>query len=337
MPLEDDLKSWLDSIARTKTFLELEKIKIKTIGKSGVINLAFKELANMPADQKKSYGENLNNIKNTIEEALTARYKQLEELAIYEKLSNESVDVTLPVENENFGGLHLITQLIRKIKMNYQARGFLIADGPEIETEFFNFDALNIPEHHPSRQSHDTFYIDGFDKTLLRTHTSPVQIRMMIEHGIPIRMISIGKTYRNDQLDATHSPMFHQLEGLVVDRNPINVRHLKRELKKVLAIAFDAEDIEIRLRPSFFPFTEPGIEVDYWYKNRWLEICGAGMVHPNVFKNCNITDPVFGFAFGFGIERVVMIKNGINDIRNLFGTDIRFLKYYGRVDIVRGN
>ena len=338
--LEKNLSHWTRVIVESTSFAELDKVKTELLGKSGIVTSAFKMLGTIPNEEKKEYGEKLNIIKNTLENHIKEQKKVLEDFYISEQLKNETVDVTLPAENNKFGGLHILTQSIRRIRDHYQSRGFFVLDGPEIESDFFNFDALNIPKHHPARQSHDTFYIDGFNETLLRTHTSCVQIRTMIDKGIPIRMISIGKTYRNDDLDATHSPMFHQIEGLVVDREPISIGHLKNELNKFLSFFFEVKEVAIRFRPSFFPFTEPGMEVDCKYTKKdgkliitkdgdeWLELGGAGMVHPNVFKNCNIDGNVFGFAFGFGLERLVMLKNGIQDIRNLFDTDIRFLKHY---------
>ncbi|MDR1234215.1 MAG: phenylalanine--tRNA ligase subunit alpha [Holosporales bacterium] len=338
--IEGKLVRWLDSISRALTFHELELIKVETIGKSGVLTLAFKELMHLSIDDKKLFGERLNRAKNSIESAIANRLKHIEILTITEKLKNETLDITLPVVNGQFGSLHMITQTVRRIRDHYHSRGFLVLDGPEIESDFFNFDALNIPKHHPARQSHDTFYLDGLEETLLRTHTSCVQIRTMMKMGLPIRMISIGKTYRNDQLDSTHSPMFHQIEGLVVDRKGITIGHLKNELKKFVATFFEVDEVDIRLRPSYFPFTEPGMEVDCRYTkengrlritkdgDRWLELGGAGMVHPNVFKASGIEGPAQGFAFGFGLERLIMLRYGISDIRVIFDTDVRYLQHY---------
>ena len=342
MELDDILSNLKSDLEGVSTEHALNEVKAKYLGKKGEITALYSKMKDLSNDEKKSFGERLNNIKSQIETAISLQKKKIEEYEISEKLRNETLDITLPVENSSFGGLHILTQATRRIRDHYLARGFLVLDGPEVETDFFNFDALNIPEHHPARQNHDTFYLKGFDKTLLRTHTSCVQIRTMKERGIPVRMISIGKTYRNDQLDATHSPMFHQIEGLVVDRKPITIGHLKSELKKFLAFFFEVEDVAIRFRPSFFPFTEPGMEVDCKYTkkdgkliitsdgDKWLELGGAGMVHPNVYKNCGIEKEVFGFAFGFGLERLIMLKNGITDIRNLFDTDRRWLEYYGQ-------
>ncbi|MDR0942550.1 MAG: phenylalanine--tRNA ligase subunit alpha [Holosporales bacterium] len=339
--LESELSSWLDKISEAPSFAELDKIKTSLVGKSGAVTAAFKTLKDLPTEEKKNQGEKLNKIKDRIENAISSQTKKLEKHLISEKLKNETVDITLPVENERFGGLHLITQAVRTIRDYYLSRGFRVLDGPEIETDFFNFTALNTPEHHPARQSSDTFYIDGLNETLLRTQTSCVQIRAMINEGIPIRMVSIGKTYRNDKLDATHSPMFHQIEGLVVDKKPISIGHLKSELMKFISFFFEIKDVAIRFRPSFFPFTEPGMEFDCRYTkkdgkiivtpngDKWLEMGGAGMVHPNVFRNCGITEQAYGFAYGIGVDRLIMIKHGIQDIRNLFDTDSRWLRYYG--------
>ncbi|MDR1391415.1 MAG: phenylalanine--tRNA ligase subunit alpha [Holosporales bacterium] len=344
MPLveiEKGLQHWMKSILSATSSQELVNLKIGLIGKSGVITTAFKMLKTVSADEKKNLGEKLNKIKNKVEEAIAEQLGKLNNCCTLEKLENETLDITLPIGMNTFGGAHIISQSIKKIRNHYLSRGFLVLDGPEIETDFFNFDALNMPSHHPARQSHDTFYLKGFKETLLRTHTSCSQIRTMKEKGIPIRMISIGKTYRNDQLDATHSPMFHQVECLVADRAPITIGHLKNELRKFISFFFGVESIAIRFRPSFFPFVEPGVEVDCRYTkkdgklivtekgDKWIELGGAGMVHPNVFKYSGITGQAYGFAFGLGIDRFVMLKNGITDIRNLFDTDQRWLRHYG--------
>ena len=344
MPLreiETNLEHWEKTILEASTFRELERLKADIIGKSGVVTSAFKLLKDAPVGEKKALGEKLNKVKSRVEEVIAQQRKKLENYAVAERLKSETLDITLPVENDHFGGLHIITQSLRRIRDYYSARGFLVLDGPEVETEFYNFDALNMPKHHPARQSHDTFYLKGHDGMLLRTQTSCVQIRAMQKYGIPLRMISIGKTYRNDQLDATHSPMFHQIEGLVVDTEPITIGHLKSELKKFLEFFFETDSASLRFRPSFFPFTEPGMEFDCRYTkkdgklvissdgDKWIELGGAGMVHPNVFKSCEIKDEAYGFAFGLGLERIIMLKYGITDIRNLYDTDQRWLRYYG--------
>ena len=338
--LEKNLDYWMTIIVKATSFAALDKVKSDLLGKSGIITSAFKLMTEIPSDEKKAYGEKINKLKTALEDAIKKQRGLIDEFTISEKLKNETVDVTLPVFGNKFGSRHLITQATNRIRDHYQARGFMVLDGPEIESEFFNFDALNTPKHHPARQSHDTFYLEGFDETLLRTQTSSVQIRTMLDKGVPIRMISIGKTYRNDCLDATHSPMFHQIECLVAQRTPLSIGHLKSELKKFLSFFFEVNDVAIRFRPSFFPFTEPGMEVDCRYMkrdgklvitkegDRWLEIAGAGMVHPNVFRSCNVEGPAYGFAFAFGLDRIVMLKNGIQDIRELLETDIRALRHY---------
>ena len=347
MPLneiENNLDHWLEGISSADSADLLEELKVRLLGKSGVVTSAFKSMGSLSPEDKRAFGERLNKIKDKLEQSFKTQKQKIAEHEIDVRLAKETVDVTLPPLGSQIGGLHFISKTIRRIKEFYQARGFLILDGPEIDDEFHNFDALNIPSSHPARQSQDTFYIKDFKGTLLRTQTSTVQIRPMQEKGVPIRMISLGKTYRSDNLDATHSPMFHQMECLVVDREPISVRHLKRELQKFLAFFFEknsVDEIVLRLRPSYFPFTEPGLEVDCRYTlkegelviskdgDKWIEIAGSGMVHPNVYKACGL-DPegLYGFAFAFGLDRLVMLKNGIKDIRNLYDTDLRWLEHY---------
>ncbi|MDR1476425.1 MAG: phenylalanine--tRNA ligase subunit alpha [Holosporales bacterium] len=338
--LENNLDHWMETIAEASSISELEKTKASLLGRSGIITTAFKELAKLPIEEKKNLGEKLNNVKLAVEEAIENRLSKIKESIISDKLKSETLDITLPCISGSFGGSHILTQEMRKVRDYYHSKGFLVLDGPEIEKDFFNFDALNIPKHHPARQSHDTFYVDDFDEMLLRTHTTCVQVRALMNTGFPVRMISMGKTYRNDKLDATHSPMFHQVDGLVVDRCGITMGHLKNELKKFISMFFEVDDVEIRFRPSYFPFTEPGVEVDCRYKKEggklritkdgddWLELGGAGMVHPNVFKNCGIEGTAQGFAFGLGLERLIMLKTGISDIRNIYDTDVRWLRYF---------
>ena len=344
MPLQElknNLEHWIETICGASTYQELERLKADLLGKSGVVTSAFKLLKDVSNDKKKEYGETLNKLKETLEMTISKQKTKLDEYAVVEKLKKETLDITLPVCRSSFGGLHLITKAIRDIRNYFSTRGYMVLDGPEIAPEYYNFDALNIPSHHPARQNHDTFYIDGFDKQLLRTQTSCVQIRAIEKYGIPIKMVSIGKTYRNDQLDATHSPMFHQIEGLVVDNSPITIGHLKSELRKFLEFFFQADSASLRFRPSFFPFTEPGMEFDCKYTeqdgklvitsdgNKWIELGGAGIVHPNVLNNCCISSEASGVAFGLGLERIIMLKYGIKDIRSLYDTDKRVLRYYG--------
>ena len=338
--IEKKLNIWLLNVEQSTSLDCLDKIKSDILGKSGELTSAFKMMGTLGGNEKKIWGESINKVKVSVEHALKHKKNCLQELALQKKLASEKIDVTLPVANAQFGSLHLLTHSIRRIRAQYNARGFQVLDGQEIDSEFFNFDALNIPKHHPARQSHDTFYLKNFPEMLLRTHTSTSQIRTMQSIGLPVKMISIGKTYRNDCLDSTHSPMFHQIECLVAARQPICLGQMKSELKKFLSFFFETDDIAMRFRPSFFPFTEPGVEVDCKYKkiagklvmcsegDHWMEIGGAGMVHPNVFRNCGIEGDSFGFAFGIGLERLVMLKYGIQDIRTLFETDARLLKHY---------
>lgn len=317
---------FLTKIKQTITLSELDLEQSKFLGKHGILTNELKKLNNLPIDERKIIGKQLNEIKNKAEAAINEQIQSIKKKELDKKLSKESLDMTLPIENK-FGKFHILTREINRIKNKYQSLGYLILDGPEIETEFYNFDALNIPKYHPARQNHDTFYLKNFNSLLLRTQTSCVQIRAIQQYDLPLKMISIGKTYRNDPLDATHSPMFHQIEGLVVSYNPINLGHLKYELEQFISFVFEIDNLKIRLRPSYFPFTEPGLEVDYLNGNaKWLEIGGAGMVHPNVFKACGINRQAYGFAFGMGLDRLVMLKYNIHDIRQIYDTDIRFLK-----------
>lgn len=342
MLLKEQLQKFLEILNKIETINELDAECSKFLGKSGILTKEFKNLAKLSTDDKKDAGAKLNEIKSIAEKAIEERKSYLKQKEVERKLSDETVDITLPVQKK-FGNLHILTQEIRRIKREYQSKGYLVLDGPEIETEFFNFDALNIPKYHPARQSQDTFYIENFPETLLRTQTSCVQIRALQKYGAPLRMISIGKTYRNDKLDATHSPMFHQIECLVVDNNPITVGHLKKALQQIVSFVFETDNVLLRFRPSFFPFTEPSMEVDCCYRkangkvdlvtdgNSWLELGGSGLVHPNVFKNCGINEKVYGFAYGFGLERLVMLKYGINDIRSFYNPDPRILTSYASV------
>ena len=339
MELEQQLAQFMRNIENAKSLENIEKEKANFLGRNGVLTQALKILSTLSNDERKSLGKKLNTIKNQAEEFVKKQVQIIRQQVLDRKLVDEAVDITLPV-NQYFGSTHILSREIRRIKNEYQARGFLVLDGPEVETEFYNFDALNIPKYHPARQTQDTFYIEGYDNTLLRTQTSCVQIRAMQKLGLPLRMISIGKTYRNDQLDATHSPMFHQIEGLVVDYKPINISNLKYTLNRLISFIFEVDSVSLRFRPSFFPFTEPGMEVDCCYKinsgkieitsngDKWLELGGAGMVHPNVFQHCGVLNQAYGFAFGFGVERLVMLKYGITDIRLLYDTDQRWLEYY---------
>ena len=293
---------------------------------------------------KKSFcskGAKINEIKNQITNLIDLKKKELEEKFLNEKIENESLDITLPIREQKQGKVHPISQVIEEVTAIFGDMGFVLVEGPDIENDYNNFTALNIPEEHPARQMHDTFYLPdhGNEKVVLRTHTSPVQIRVMKSGKPPYRVIIPGRTYRSDS-DMTHSPMFHQIEGLYIDKN-INMGHLKFCVTEFLKAFFNIANLPVRFRPSFFPFTEPSAEVDIGCKkgggelkigegSDWLEIMGCGMVHPNVLKNCGIDPEEYsGFAFGMGVERIAMLKYGIPDLRTFFESDIRWLKHYG--------
>lgn len=322
----DDYKitDLVNEILSCTTEHDLANVKAKTLGKDGIVAKIFSTIKSVPNDQKKSFGEQVNAIKIKIEEAITAQSANIVNQKILEGIALESVDITLPARKLNTGSISPITKTIHEIEAIFAKYGFGSRSGPEIEQDFFNFTALNIPETHPSRQMHDTFYLDkkapdGTDY-LLRTQTSSVQIRTMISEKPPFRFLSSGKTYRSDS-DRTHSPMFHQIEGLCVDKG-VTFAQLKWMLDTFLSEFFNTPNIKIRLRPSYFPFTEPSAEVDIDCGNGWLEVMGCGMVHQNVLTNCNIDYREFqGFAFGLGVERMAMLKYGINDLRGLYNSE----------------
>lgn len=317
---------------------DIKRIKTEIFGKKGKIQTAMEHIKSLTGEEKKEFASSANVIKEEIATFLEKKLNTLRLVELNAQLEKESIDGTLPIRQKIEGGIHPITKVINEITKILGSYGFKAKDGPEIENDFYNFTALNIPEHHPARQMHDTFYLKsaGF---LLRTHTSSVQIRTMEKHSAPLKIFSIGKTFRCDH-DRTHSPMFHQLEGLCIDEN-VNIRHLKFYISSFLKDFFGTDNVNLRLRPSFFPFTEPSIEIDISYANKnglivmeksdnYMEIMGAGMVHPNVLKNCNIDSNRYnGFAFGVGIERLAMLKYGINDLRDFFVNKDNFLKCYG--------
>ncbi|USO02590.1 MAG: phenylalanine--tRNA ligase subunit alpha [Alphaproteobacteria bacterium] len=305
-----------------KTLKDLENEKVQHLGKSGTITKMYQDLRALDGEEKKQKGQEINKLKEEFEAAYNAKKAELEEQELNTKLQTESIDISLEPRLAKKGALHPLTHSIETIKQHFLAQGFTLETGPEIEEDFYNFDALNIPKHHPARQSHDTFYIG---EKLLRTHTSNVQIRTMEQRKPPLRLISIGRVYRADDVDATHAPMFHQFECMVIDETT-NMSHLKGTLENFFQHAFDDKNLEIRFRPSFFPFTEPSFEVDIKLKGKWVEILGCGMVHPNVLKNVGIDPEKYqGFAFGMGVERFTMIKYGLNDLRLLYNNDLRFL------------
>jgi phenylalanyl-tRNA synthetase alpha chain len=320
----------------------LEGLRVSLLGKKGDISLLMKQLGEMGPEERKSFGQQVNVLKDEVSSALDARKSILADAALEAKLVSETIDVTLPARPEGEGRIHPISQTIDEIVAIFGQMGFAVAEGPDIEDDFHNFTALNFPPDHPARQMHDTFFLpekaDG-SRMLLRTHTSPVQVRTMLNQKPPIRVIIPGRTYRCDS-DMTHTPMFHQVEGLVIDE-ATHMGHLKGCLIEFVRTYFEIDDVPVRFRPSFFPFTEPSAEVDIGCSRKggelkigagdsWLEILGCGMVHPNVLKNCGIDPEKYqGFAFGMGIERIAMLKYGIPDLRTFFDSDLRWLKHYG--------
>jgi phenylalanyl-tRNA synthetase alpha chain len=326
-------------IDTVKTKDDLQNIKTEFFGKNGQITLQFKSLGSLDPEKKKEFASNLNKIKEDLTRQLEQKNIEIETIEINEKLKNEKVDVTLPIRPERQGKIHPVSQVIDEISSIFSEIGFSVAEGPDVETEHNNFTALNTPEEHPARDMHDTFYLEENKKLLLRTHTSPVQIRTMLSSNPPFRIIVPGRTYRCDS-DQTHAPMFHQLEGLHIDKG-ITMGHLKGCLDYFIKEFFEVKNVKMRFRPSHFPFTEPSAEVDIGYKiekgkivigegDKWLEVLGCGMVHPNVLKNVKIdTKKYQGFAFGIGIDRLAMLKYGINDLRAFFEADYRWLSHFG--------
>ncbi|MDX8380177.1 MAG: phenylalanine--tRNA ligase subunit alpha [Gallionella sp.] len=303
----------------------LEQVKAKYLGKDGSLTGLLKGLGKRSAEDRPKAGARINQVKQQIEVALQARRDALANIKLEKKLAAESLDVTLPGRGISTGGLHPVTRTLARIEQLFYSLGFETAFGPEIEHDFYNFTALNIPENHPARAMHDTFYIDS--EHVLRTHTSPVQVRYMENNQPPLKIISPGRVYRVDS-DATHSPMFHQVEGLWVDEQ-VSFANLKGVVQDFLQRFFEQDDLQVRFRPSFFPFTEPSAEMDMRWKGGWLEIGGCGMVHPNVFKNANIdSEKYLGFAFGLGVERLAMLRYGVNDLRQFYESDLRFLKQF---------
>ena len=314
----------------------LENAKARYLGKAGELTALVKTLASLPADARKSAGQALNAAKERLEKALELRRAELVDQKLQAQLAQEALDVTLPGRGRGRGGLHPVVRTWQRVEQIFHSIGFDVADGPEIEADWYNFTALNQPENHPARSMHDTFYVDLNDARgtplLLRTHTSPMQVRYARMHQPPIKVIAPGRTYRVDS-DATHSPMFHQVEGLWIDED-ISFADLKGVYTDFLHRFFETEALEVRFRPSFFPFTEPSAEIDMMFdsgplKGRWLEISGSGQVHPTVVRNFGL-DPerYIGFAFGSGLERLTMLRYGIDDLRLFFDGDLRFLRQF---------
>jgi phenylalanyl-tRNA synthetase alpha chain len=303
----------------------LDAVRVTYFGKKGALTVRLKELSQLPADERPAAGQEINRAKQEIQQSISAKRETLESEALARKLVDDAVDVTLPGRGYGLGGRHPVSRAMSRIERIFRNAGFGVRSGPEIEDDYHNFTALNIPENHPARAEHDTFYFPG--GMLLRTHTSPVQIRSMKEEGVPIRIIAPGRVYRCDS-DQTHTPMFHQVEGLVIDRN-ISFANLKAVLHQFVENFFE-HDAELRFRASYFPFTEPSAEVDILVeKGKWLEILGCGMVHPNVLSNAGVDPEEFtGYAFGMGVERLAMLRYGINDLRTFFDNDLRFLRQF---------
>ena len=336
--LETEIKKALDKFTNIES---INEFRIKFLGKKGIISLEMKELASLSGDERKQHAEKLNKIKDSVLEIIASKTEELNSEELEKKLNSETLDITLST-SKSYGTIHPISQVIEEVITIFGDLDFFVAEGPEVETDYNNFTALNTSEHHPARQMHDTFYVetetDGMPN-VLRTHTSPVQIRSMLKQKPPIRLIAPGKTFRCDN-DQTHSPMFHQVEGLVIDQES-NMSHLKGCLEIFLKTFFETDKLNMRFRPSHFPFTEPSAEVDIGYTKKgnqliigegedWLEILGCGMVHPNVLENVNINSNEYqGYAFGMGIERLAMLKYGISDLRTFFDSDLRWNKHYG--------
>lgn len=313
----------------------LENAKAKYLGKTGSLTEALKGLGKLSAEDRPAAGAAINVIKQAIERALTERREEILTAIQAQQLANETIDVSLPARAQGQGALHPVTLTLQRIETLFHSIGFDVATGPEIETDFYNFTALNIPDNHPARAMHDTFYVDmnhvqydgKKESHVLRTHTSPVQVHYMENKTPPLKIIAPGRVYRVDS-DATHSPMFHQVEGLWVDEN-ISFANLKGVVQDFLQKFFERDDLQVRFRPSFFPFTEPSAEMDMSWNGGWLEIGGCGMVHPEVFKHVGIDSEKYrGFAFGLGVERLTMLRYGVNDLRHFFNNDLRFLAQF---------
>ncbi len=329
--LENISSEALAAVANASDTRHLEQLRVHYLGKKGKISLLMQQLRDLPAEEKPVLGAKINSVKQQVAKAISSKKVNLESEALNEQLKKEAIDVTLPGRAEYSGTIHPVTKTIYRITNYFSMLGFSVADGPEIEDDYHNFEALNIPEHHPARAMHDTFYIDPV--TVLRTHTSPVQVRTMEKTQPPIAIICPGKVYRCDS-DQTHSPMFHQIEALYVAEK-VNFAQLKTLLSAFLKAFFENNELKIRFRPSYFPFTEPSAEVDIeWGRNsddsiKWLEVLGCGMVHPDVLTHSGIDSKKYkGFALGLGVERFAMLRYGVRDLRQFFDNDLRFLEQF---------
>ena len=323
--LSDLSKQALEDIRNTSTLEALDSVRVQYLGKKGSVSTQLKKLSDLDPSDRPRIGKEVNKLKKLVEHEIANKKNSLNDEKIKSNIEDSSLDVTMPGRRTVIGNKHPVSSTLNEIEKIFLNAGFLVEDGPEIEDEYHNFTALNIPENHPARDMHDTFYFNA--QYLLRTHTSPIQIRSMEKYGVPIRVIAPGKVYRRDS-DITHTPMFHQIEGLVIDKD-INFTHLKGILHDFINTFFE-DDMKLRFRPSYFPFTEPSAEVDLLSKdNQWLEILGCGMVHPKVLTNLGIDNEIFnGYAFGMGVERLAMLKYGINDIRLFYENDLNFLNQF---------
>lgn len=335
----DDIKTTaLDAIAIAPDASALDEVRVRYLGKKGELTGLLKGLGQLPADERPAAGAAINQAKSALQDAIALRKDELESAAIDSQLASETIDVTLPGRRADVGALHPTTQLLRRMEAFFVSVGYEVVEGPEIEDDYHNFEALNMPAHHPARAMHDTFYFNP--EILLRTHTSPVQVRVMETRQPPIRIICPGRVYRVDPPDPSHLPMFHQLEGLVVDRN-ISFADLKGTVVEFLRVLFEKEDLEVRFRPSYFPFTEPSAEVDVQCVHcagagcrvcshtGWLEVMGSGMVHPKVLEYAGIDSEEYtGFAFGMGPDRLAMLRYGVDDLRHYLDNDLRFLSQF---------
>jgi len=324
--LEKIVKEAEQAFKAVTTLPELDQIKAQFLGKQGVLAELRKGLAKVAPDERPVLGAKFNNLKSDLEALLESRKDAIKADCLKKRLESEKIDVTLPGRRQSLGGLHPVTRTWDRVTDLFSTMGFSVSSGPEIEDDYYNFTSLNQPEDHPARSMHDTFYVEG-EKHLLRTHTSPIQIRYMENHEPPIRIVAPGRVYRVDS-DATHSPMFHQIEGLWID-DRATFSDLKGTVREFLRRFFEQDDLEVRFRPSYFPFTEPSAEIDMTFKDGWLEIGGCGMVHPKVLQNVNIdTEQYQGFAFGMGLDRLAMLRYGVTDLRLFFENDLRFLSQF---------
>jgi phenylalanyl-tRNA synthetase alpha chain len=339
-PLE---RSLLARVEQASDEASLEALRVEALGKQGSISALMKNLGSMSPEERKTFGPMLNGLKDRVTEAILAKKAALAEAALDAQLKSEAVDVTLPPVRPRLGTIHPVSQVMEELAQIFGEMGFTVEEGPDIETDFNNFTALNFPPNHPARETHDTFFLNAKDekgeRKVLRTHTSPVQVRTMLKQKPPIRMICMGRTFRKDS-DATHTPMFHQIEGLVIDETT-SMADLKGVLIAAAKAFFEVDDVKVRFRPHHFPFTEPSAEVDIGCDRSggqirigagedWLEILGSGMVHPNVLRNCGIDPEKYqGYAFGMGVDRLAMLKYGMPDLRDFFAADTRWLKHYG--------